>query len=159
MNIGFPLRVGTVIDRQVIKVLEDAGVQRDIELPPGTAMNQPKPNATSISGNANPANVPLGVPYIPKDYPKDIASRMQSLPKCRHALEAGRCDLVNKPYPRSWVGLMNKVKCIHIDTMANGTFLKQDMKDCMVNPKRSHHRIRVANKQFCLWPPPLPGNG
>ena len=71
-------------------------------------MNQPKPNATSISGNANPANVPLGVPYIPKDYPNDIASSMLSLPKCQHDLEAGRCDLVNKPYPRSWVGLMNK---------------------------------------------------
>ena len=81
-------------------MLEDAGIHRDIELPSGTAMNQPKPNATSISGNANAANVHLGVPYIPKDYPNDIASSMLSLPKCRHALEAGRCDLVNKPYPR-----------------------------------------------------------
>ena len=54
--------------------------------------------------DANPGKVPLGTPYKPWDYPKDNAS----YELCLRAYEAKRQELVDKPYPRKWVGLPTK---------------------------------------------------
>ena len=58
------------------------------------------------------------------------------------------CPKLHQPYPRKWVGLENLVRCIHVDSMANATFLKEEMKLRMPNPRNCSARIQVANKQF-----------
>ena len=164
MNSGVPLRVGSAIDEQVIRVLTDAGIRKDVSATGDSKgyianhLNTTADITARVSAmetwkqtlaqqtlvDANPGKVPLGTEYTPRDYPNDRAS----YELCLRAYEARRQTIADEPYPRKWVGLTNKIKCIHIDTMANGTFMKTDMQRCMSNPKSSHERIRVANKQF-----------
>lgn len=62
--------------------------------------------------DANPGKVPLGTECNPRDYPNDRDSHEL----CLRAYEAERQMLVDEPYPRKWVGLTNKIKCIpHLD--------------------------------------------
>jgi len=65
-----------------------------------------------------------------------------------HANATTRCPRVSKPYPRKWLGLDNIIRCIHVDSMANATFLNESMKHSMTNPRKCNARIQVANKQF-----------
>ena len=55
---------------------------------------------------------------------------------------------VNKTTHDNWVGLRSKIRCIHVDTMANKTFLKASMSSHLTNARKSRAKIQVANKSF-----------
>ncbi len=55
---------------------------------------------------------------------------------------------VSKPTYDNWVGLKSKIRCIHVDTMANKTFLKASMSSQLTNARKSRAKIQVANKSF-----------
>ena len=148
VNNGVPIRTSHAIDMAVFKVLTRAGVSPDVigtEHGPQTFVETPY--------NSYLPNIKLDQ-LLQKNSQQNNNVQQYSNPNpnginaCSCKSEA--CLNMPKPFARSWVGLATKIRCIHVDTMANRTFLKSSMTPKLDNPIGSKARIQVANKhQVC----------
>ena len=163
VNNGVPINTSYAIDMMVHKVLRRAGVPTDV-----MGSKQGPISKVRARYNLNPLYEPPecsheGYECALQDGESGckesgfIAASAAIEPKHnKPPLRACLCDV--QPCPKlekvlkseveqSWVGLKSKIRCIHVDTMANKTFFKSDVSKLLTNTRQSNARIRVANKQ------------
>ena len=136
---------------KVMEVLKESGIEPDVG---GTPEGPNLPTASQY----DPTMMTHSFACCMRAYQElddgklNIPSETQCIP-CEESLNAFSSDTnpkicVNKPNYDNWVGLKSKVRCIHVDTMANKTFLKSTMSSHLTESRQSNAMIQVANKNY-----------
>ena len=150
VNNGVPVRTSMSIDVKVMQVLKSAGMEPDVCGTPGGphSVHEASPDPTSM----NHSLLYCLHAYHDSDENDCMPCDAERMP-CDESLNAFSSESnpkynVSKPTYDNWVGLKSKIRCIHVDTMANKTFLKASMSSQLTNARKSRAKIQVANKSF-----------
>ena len=137
VNNGVPLRTGVSIDLAVLDTLRDCGVDPDVC---GTE-DGPEPKSESVY---DPTTLTANITNMLSDWSENNEPNGSK----QHAYNTHTLAPTHDNEPNDWVGLKTKIKVIHVDTMANKTFVKPDATTLLYDIRNSKARIKVANKQI-----------